>query len=106
MQTIQTETSLEIETLRLKKAALVFRAINHPLRQQFLQLLHKHQRMDVTSLYVKLRMEQSVTSQHLSILRKAGFVNTKRDGKQVFYSVNYERLADVTDHAKALIQAN
>jgi DNA-binding transcriptional ArsR family regulator len=106
MQTIQTETSLEIETLRLRKAALVFRAINHPLRQQFLQLLHKHQRMDVTSLYVKLRMEQSVTSQHLSILRKAGFVNTKRDGKQVFYSVNYERLADVTDHAKALIQAN
>jgi DNA-binding transcriptional ArsR family regulator len=106
MQTIQTETSLEIETIRLKKAALVFRAINHPLRQQFLQLLHKHQRMDVTSLYVKLRMEQSVTSQHLSILRKAGFVNTKRDGKQVFYSVNYERLADVTDHAKALIQAN
>jgi DNA-binding transcriptional ArsR family regulator len=106
MQTIQTETSLEIETLRLRKAALVFRAINHPLRQQFLQLLHKHQRMDVTSLYVKLRMEQSVTSQHLSILRKAGFVNTKRDGKQVFYSVNYERLADVTNHAKALIQAN
>jgi DNA-binding transcriptional ArsR family regulator len=100
------ERYLEVDTLRLKKAALVLRAINHPLRQQFLQLLHKNERMAVTSLYVKLRLEQSVASQHLAILRRAGFVNTQKDGKQVFYSVNYARLNDVTKQAKALIQAN
>ena len=106
MQISQTETNLQIEILPLKKAATILRAINHGLRQQIMQLLHKHERMDVTTLYVKLRLEQSVASQHLAILRKAGFVNAQRDGKQVFYSVSYERLADVTNHAKALIQAN
>jgi DNA-binding transcriptional ArsR family regulator len=103
MQASQTETNFAIETLVLKKAALIFRAVNHGLRQQIMRLLHQHQRMDVTSLYVKLRLEQSVASQHLAILRKAGFVNAQRDGKQVFYSVNYARLADVTEHAHAVI---
>jgi DNA-binding transcriptional ArsR family regulator len=104
MQTAQTESNLEIDTLQLKKAALVLRAINHPLRQQIMQLLHKNEKMAVTALYVKLRLEQSVASQHLAILRRVGFVSTEREGKQVFYSVNYARLADVTKHAKALNQ--
>ena len=103
---IETENQLNIETLRLKKAALVFRAINHNLRQQILRLLHNEKRMAVTSLYVKLRLEQSVASQHLAILRRAGFVTTQREGKQVFYSVNYTRLKEVTKRAKELIDSD
>ena len=104
MQSTKTDKPLTIETLELRKAALVLRAINHPLRQQMLQLLHKHKRMPVTDLYVKLRLEQSVASQQLAILRKAGFVNTQREGKQVFYSVNYPRLKFVTAQVNALVQ--
>ena len=103
MQTA-TETDLLIETIHLKKAALVFRALNHSLRQRILQLLHKNEKMAVTALYIRLKLEQSVASQHLAILRRAGFVNSQRDGKQIFYSVNYARLADVTKHAHALIR--
>lgn len=105
MQTITTENELLIEGLQIKKAALIYRAINHPLRNQMLQLLHKNQRMAVTELYVKLRLEQSVASQHLAILRKAGFVNTQRDGKKIFYSVNYARLSQVEQNARGLIGA-
>jgi DNA-binding transcriptional ArsR family regulator len=100
----ETEKALEIDTLRLKKAALVLRAINHPLRQQILQLLHKNERMAVTALYVKLKLEQSEASQHLAILRRAGFVKAQRDGQQVFYSVNYTRLKDLTEHVNALVE--
>jgi DNA-binding transcriptional ArsR family regulator len=46
-------------------------------------------------MYGKLKLEQSVASQHLSILRKAGFVLTERQGKFIFYSVNYQRLKEV-----------
>jgi DNA-binding transcriptional ArsR family regulator len=105
MQASRTESNFEIDTLQLKQAALVLRAVNHPLRQQILQLLHKHERMDVTTLYLKLKLEQSVTSQHLAILRRAGFVNTQREARQIFYSVNYARLADIMKHAKGLILA-
>jgi len=88
-------SELKIDVLQLKKAALILRAINHKLRQQILKLLHQNGKMTVTEIYVKLRLEQSVASQHLAILRKAGFVNTLRDGKFIFYSVNYSRLDQV-----------
>jgi DNA-binding transcriptional ArsR family regulator len=59
-------------------------------------------RTTVTELYVSLRLEQSVASQHLSILRKAGFVNTTRDGKFVYYTVNSTRFKDVNQFVQQL----
>jgi DNA-binding transcriptional ArsR family regulator len=59
--------------------------------------------MTVTEIYVKLRLEQSVASQHLAILRKAGFVNTVRDGKFIYYSVSKERLVEVHDFSQQLL---
>ena len=84
--------SFEIDVNTLRKAALLYRSVNHPLRQQILHLLHKNERMTVSRVYAKLRIEQSVASQHLAILRKAGMVINEREGKNVFYRVNYERL--------------
>jgi DNA-binding transcriptional ArsR family regulator len=60
-------------------------------------------RITVTEIYIKLKLEQSVASQHLAILRKAGIVSTERDGKCIFYSVNYNRLKQVHEIAKELI---
>jgi DNA-binding transcriptional ArsR family regulator len=95
---------LKIDILQLKKAALILRAVNHKLRQQILKLLHQNERMTVTEIYVKLRLEQSVASQHLAILRKAGFVNTVRDGKFIFYSVNHDRLNQVHNFVHELLK--
>jgi len=93
-----------INTSLLKKAALVFRAVNHPLRQKLLQLIHKHGRIIVTDIYTQLRIEQSVASQHLAILRKAGFVDAARDGKRIFYSVNYGRLEHIHHTARQVTE--
>ncbi|MBA2744812.1 MAG: helix-turn-helix transcriptional regulator [Flavisolibacter sp.] len=95
---------LLVETPAIKKAALVFRSINHPLRRQVLQFLHQEARMTVTQLYIKLRLEQSVVSQHLAILRKSGVVLTERQGKFIFYSINYSRLKQIHQIAAELIR--
>ncbi len=100
---MKSETELKIDVLQLKKAALVLRAVNHKLRQQILKLIHQNGRMTVTEIYVKLRLEQSVASQHLAILRKAGFVETLRDGKFIFYSVSQQRLDEVHQFAQQLL---
>ena len=92
---VASSSELKIDVLQLKKAALILRAVNHKLRQQILKLIHQNGKMTVTEIYVKLRLEQSVASQHLAILRKAGYVNTLRDGKFIFYSVNQSRLDQV-----------
>src|SRR5258705_4171508 len=94
---------LKIDLHNLKKAALVLRAVNHKLRQQILKLIDEHKRITVTELYVKLRLEQSVASQHLAILRKAGFVKTVRDGKFIFYSVNTDRLKELNRFVEQLL---
>jgi len=92
---VSSSTELRIDVIQLKKAALILRAVNHKLRQQIMKLIHQNGKMTVTEIYVKLRLEQSVASQHLAILRKAGFVSTLRDGKFIYYSVNYNRLDQV-----------
>lgn len=95
--------SLKVDLLNVKKAALVLRAVNHKLRQQILKLIDEHGKVTVTELYVKLRLEQSVASQHLAILRKAGFVKTTRDGKFIYYSVNSARLEELNQFIEQLL---
>ena len=96
-------SSLNVDLHNLKKAAMVLRAINHKLRQQVLKLIDENGKMTVTEIYVKLRLEQSVASQHLAILRKAGFVKTERDGQCIFYSVSSERLEELNTFVKDLV---
>lgn len=86
---------LIVDTLSIKKAALILRAFNHKLRQQILKLIDAAERMTVTEIYVKLRIEQSVASQHLAILRKADFVKTERDGKFIYYTINTDRMEEL-----------
>jgi len=85
--------SVKVDFLNLKKAAMILRALNHKLRQQIVKLIDENKRLTVTEIYVRLRLEQSVASQHLAILRRAGVVKTERDGKFIYYSVNNSRVA-------------
>ena len=85
----------ELDYGDLRKAVLVLRAVNHDLRQQMIQLLRENGRMTVTDIYVKLRLEQSVASQHLAILRRASVVSTAREGKYIYYSINPDRLSQI-----------
>ena len=94
---------IKIDFLQVKKAAITLRAINHKLRQQIMRLLEDQQRMTVTEIYVQLRLEQSVASQHLAILRRAGIVETFRDGKYISYSINAQRLAQLNEQVLGII---
>lgn len=94
---------LVVDFLTLKKAAMILRAANHKLRQLILKLIDENRRMTVTEIYIKLRLEQSVASQHLAILRRAGLVKTEREGKFIYYSVNAARIAEVTRFAANLV---
>jgi len=91
----ETPDTLKINYHNLKKAALVLRALNHKLRQQILTLIETEKKITVTEIYVRLRLEQSVASQHLAILRRAGIVTTQRDGKFIYYTVNYKRIDEI-----------
>lgn len=103
--TISTEKNdpimINLDTLR--RSVLTLRAINHQLRQDIITLLEKEERMTVTELYIKLRLEQSVASQHLAILRRAGVLSTEREGKFIYYSLNKSRLKEISGFIEDLV---
>ena len=98
-----TPETLKINFHNLKKAALVLRALNHKLRQQILALIETEKKITVTEIYVRMRLEQSVASQHLAILRRAGIVATQRDGKFIYYTVNYKRIEEINQFVQELV---
>lgn len=96
-------TSININYHNVKKASLVLRALNHKLRQQILTLIETEKKITVTEIYVRLRLEQSVASQHLAIMRKAGVVTTQREGKYIYYLVNYKRIDELNQCVQEMV---
>ena len=86
------KTTLLIEEDNLKQAALRLRAINNNLRKNILRLIHNNGSLVVHDIHTNLNIEQPVASQHLAILRNANLVITKREGRFIYYAVNYHQL--------------
>lgn len=97
-------SSIALNYTELRQAVLVLRAVNHELRQHIIEQLEQNDKMTVTDIYIKLRLEQSVASQHLAILRKAGVVNTDRDGKFIYYFLEPDRLEQINHLVENLIK--
>lgn len=89
------DIALKIDFLQVKKSSLILRALNNKLRQQILKLLEEQSKLTVTEIYIQLRLEQSVASQHLAILRRAGIVKTEREGKFIYYGLNHQRISEI-----------
>ena len=48
--------------------------------------------ISVGDLAVKLQVTQPTVSHHLAVLRDAGLVNIREEGKQTFYTLNQENI--------------
>lgn len=86
------KAQLEALKIQANRVKMVTRAIDHKLRFDILNALLSKGKMTVTELYVLMRIEQSVMSQHLAIMRRQGLVETAREGKFIYYSPNHEAL--------------
>jgi ArsR family transcriptional regulator len=49
--------------------------------------------LSVNEIVEKIGFSQPTISHHLAILRDAGLVDVREEGKQTFYSLNQERIA-------------
>jgi ArsR family transcriptional regulator len=77
---------------RLK--AEFFKALGHPVRIRVLELLTARER-SVSELLEHVDVEQPYLSQQLGILRRAGFVTSRRDGANVIYAMADPRVAEL-----------
>ncbi len=76
------------------EGAELFRVLGHPQRMAILRVLGEGERA-VGDVAGATGMVMSTLSQQLAILRKAELVLTRREAKQVFYSLNGATIARV-----------
>lgn len=76
----------------------VFRAVADPTRRALLDKLRMAEQ-SVTSLAEPFGVSQPAISQHLKILRHAGLVRVRQDGRQRLYCLNAKPLREVYDWA-------
>jgi DNA-binding transcriptional ArsR family regulator len=74
--------------INLDKVSRIMKALSHPVRIKIVETLSNNGKMCVTDIYKTLNIEQSTASHHLGILKIGGILNCKREGKQIFYSLN------------------
>ena len=90
---------------RLDNSTDILRALAHPLRIKILSFIDQNDEINVNKIYNTLDLEQSITSQHLSVLRNADVVHTNRDGKFVQYSIDYAKVDRAVQAIKSFLQA-
>jgi DNA-binding transcriptional ArsR family regulator len=77
---------------RLK--AEFFKALGHPVRIRALELLSEGER-SVSGLLEEMDVAQPYLSQQLGVLRRTGFVTTRREGPNVMYALADQRIVEL-----------
>jgi len=72
------------------------KALGDPVRLRLFSLLGKHEELCVCHLVGALKLPQSTISRHLSVLRHAGLVQTRREGKWMYYTLCGDVSAQMT----------
>ena len=88
---------LDINIDKLDQAASKLRAISHPMRIAIIDLLSDGQQLSVTEIYESLNIEQATASHHLNILKNKGVLESKRDGKKIFYTLKNITLTEIIE---------
>lgn len=78
----------------LRRLARLFKALSDETRQRIFELLCEEE-MNVSDICEEFHITQPTISHHLQILKNCELVETRKDGKMVYYCVNKEVVNDV-----------
>jgi DNA-binding transcriptional ArsR family regulator len=71
-------------------------ALSEPNRRRVIDLLKKKE-MAVSEIGKNLEITMPTLSHHLDVLKRADLISSRRDGQQIFYSLNLSVLEEVTE---------
>ncbi len=94
-------TTTNTNTPDLGRAVALFHALSDPTRLSVLELLRRGE-LCVCELQNELAAAQSRLSFHLRVLREAGLVTGRREGRWSYYSIVPDALDEVHDLAAGL----
>ena len=71
-----------------------FKALSDPTRREILQLL-KEGKMTAGDIGAHFEMTGATVSHHLSVLKQAGLVSDRREGKFIYYEMNLSVVEEI-----------
>jgi len=80
----------------------LFRTLGHPVRVRILEVLRSGER-SVGELQAALGLDSSGTSQHLTVLRRQGLLDSRKEGTSVFYRVKDPRTHQLLEVARQVL---
>jgi DNA-binding transcriptional ArsR family regulator len=89
-----------VATERFKKQARLFKMLANPVRLEILQTLSKR-KICVNSLSELVSRRQANISQHLSIMRNMGIIDSQRSGKKQCYFITDREIKKLVKKIKA-----
>ena len=75
----------------------LFRALADPTRRGIFEALCSGGEQTVGVLTTQAKVSQPAVSKHLAILKQAGLVNDRQEGRQIHYSAQVKALAPLRD---------
>jgi len=75
----------------------VYAAIADPTRRQLLNLLAKADELPLHELTTQFEMGRTAVSKHLAILKEAGLVIARKEGRETRYRLNAAPLKEIQD---------
>ena len=76
---------------------MLFRTLADPTRRALFERLCREGEQTVGALTVQAGVSQPAVSKHLSVLKQAGLVQDRRDGRQTHYSAQLRALTPLVD---------
>ena len=80
--------SVSLEPGEIESASRALKAMGHPLRLQILCILSGHEEVSVQDIVDMVGTSQSNISQHLTLLREKGILDSRKDANKVFYRID------------------
>ncbi len=80
------------------KASLTFQLISDPTRLKILWLL-SHCELCVNNIAVGINMSAPAVSHHLKLLKQADLIESKREGKEIYYKIASTKEAQLVHQA-------
>jgi DNA-binding transcriptional ArsR family regulator len=96
--------SRSLDTEVYEKQAVICRAFAHPKRLQLLDLLG-HGEARVSALQKTLGVSKANFSQHLAILKAAGVVTARRNGRNVYCSLTIPQVRDACHMIREVLRS-
>jgi ArsR family transcriptional regulator len=94
----------QVTTRDASRAVQLFHALSDETRLEILDHLKEGEQC-VCDLTDALKSAQSRLSFHLKVLKEAGLIEDRREGRWIYYSVNREALRELEELVRSLKQA-